>query len=340
MFGGRRPKQTTLYTNDSRLSALAKLCDRSLVHLPWGLLLNEGRWDFATRSESEYPPELCQAIADAIVRVAKDKGMIFPVKPHSESKPLTHKLRAAQAGLQPRGNLLPPILSEFFSVVSMPWPFDYPPAPRRMLTELERSAMKTERPAKILTPKEGDPKNLVTLGLFRSTDEFVQEACALQHPFDNSSTVPDSAKRAIFRCLTLGREGMRRMREQMFEHYERLAEDLRAAESSLHEAMDKEREAIVRDKRFLLCKHMCADAGVGDDFLADLMMNGVNLTGVGPKPQQFEDDSKKPAISEAQLMRSSRWTRPKLMGSQAGAQESSIRKELWHGAIEDRKSVV
>lgn len=80
---------------------------------------------------------------------------------------------------------------------------------------------------------------------------------------------------------------------------------------------------------------MCADAGVGDNFLADLMMHGVNLTGVRPKSQQFEDKVKKPAISEAQLLRSSRWTRPKLLGSQAGAQEASIRRELWRGAMRE-----
>eukprot|EP00438_Fugacium_kawagutii_P011611 Skav216067 [mRNA] locus=scaffold389:28036:29832:+ [translate_table: standard] len=204
-----------------------------------------------------------------------------------------------------------------------------------MLTGNELSVMNLERPAEILLPKEGDPENLVSLGLFRTTDEFVKEACNLQHPFDSSSAVPDDTKKAIFRCLTLGREGIRYEREQTFKHYERLAESLRETESSLHDAMDADREQIVHDKQFLLYKHMCRDAGVGDDFLSDLMMHGVSLTGVGPKTQQFEDDAKKPAISEVQLMRSSRWTRPKLLGSQAGVQEIETRRELWQRAMDE-----
>ena len=62
MFGARRDKWTSLLTNVPQMARLAKSCDGSHEHLPWGVRWRQG-WSFATASECEYPPELCQAIA-------------------------------------------------------------------------------------------------------------------------------------------------------------------------------------------------------------------------------------------------------------------------------------
>ena len=101
----------------------------------------------------------------------------------------------------------------------------------------------------------GLSENLATLGTCRTTDEFVQAAMQLQHPFDDSSTVADSTKHAIFQCLTLGRHGLRQARED-------LADEMQDDERRINAAMDRARESIVHDKKFLLYKSMCADAGI------------------------------------------------------------------------------
>ena len=84
---------------------------------------------------------------------------------------------------------------------------------------------------------------------------------------------------------------------------------------------------------------MCGCWYCGDEFLADIMMNDVSLTGNGHKTQQFEDDERKPALSDVQLMRSSRWTRPKVMGSQSGTQGEDVKAELWQSAVEEVSKV-
>jgi len=54
--------------------------------------------------------------------------------------------------------------------------------------------------SKLLLYKQGDKqaREQHQLGVWRSPEEFVQEAMAVKHPFDSSSTVSDDAKFAIF----------------------------------------------------------------------------------------------------------------------------------------------
>ena len=168
----------------------------------------------------------------------------------------------------------------------------------------------------------------------KDDDEFEQEACNLTHPFDGSSAVSDNAKRAIFFLLTEGRDKLREARESVFAHYERLADALADDEAAIHASMDPFRERLVRDKKFLLFKHMCKDAGIEDDFLVDLLVNGVKLTGVGALTSQFELDRKEPAMTEEQLMKSTRWTRRKVLGSNSSTPDAAVAKEVWKGTCD------
>ena len=55
MWGGQRPKSTTLATDIVKLLDLACECDRQHLHLPWGRTPQ----GFATAAEVEYPLLLC-----------------------------------------------------------------------------------------------------------------------------------------------------------------------------------------------------------------------------------------------------------------------------------------
>ena len=87
------------------------------------------------------------------MKAATELGVVFPVSTHETMKPLTNKLRAAQAGSQPRGNLLPPVLSEFATIIETPWPFSYASIPRRMLTSHELEVLRISQPTKIFVSR-------------------------------------------------------------------------------------------------------------------------------------------------------------------------------------------
>ena len=174
---------------------------------------------------------------------------------------------------------------KYTTEISWPIGLALPSNEKRVLTTVEADILQLPRGSKILPLARGSTKakdidqRQVRVGVYRSPGEFEQEACNLTHPFDGSSAVSDNAKRAIFFLLTEGRDKLREARESVFAHYERLADALADDEAAIHESMDPLRERLVRDKKFLLFKHMCKDAGIEDDFLVDLLVNGVKLTG-------------------------------------------------------------
>lgn len=179
-----------------------------------------------------------------------------------------------------------------------------------------------------------DDVTQVSIGVFRTPDQFLEEAKTVQHPFDDCSMVSDDAKRAIFTVLTEGVQGVEDLREAAFQYYEQLDRMLSDQEQRIHQSMDEGREALVRNKKFLLFRQMCIDAGVEDDGLLDLRVNGVKLTGLGEPTGIFPEEVLPPAISDVQLMKSSRWNRKALM-SKSYDSPSHVSEAIWEAALEE-----
>lgn len=131
--------------------------------------------------------------------------------------------------LQPRGKLLPQIIPEFGAILDVPWTTALSHESPRLLTADERSYLQLQHEAKLLSITSGDESTGTTntmakVGVYRTEDEL--EALKLQRPFDSSTSVSDDAKRAMYWLLTYGPDEVKRNREQLLEHYEKLKEDL------------------------------------------------------------------------------------------------------------------
>lgn len=81
---------------------------------------------------------------------------------------------------------------------------------------------------------------------------------------------------------------------------------------------------------------MCIDAGIDDPGLCDLQVNGTPLTGKSGKSNLFEDEDNIPAMSDVQLMKSSRWSRKMLSKRKSQiATDLCVEAEIWKGALEE-----
>ena len=69
-WGGKRPKHTMLVTSLPALRRLTAFCEGDHEHAPWAAFDAQGVWRFGTAEESEYPAELCRAIASLVVAAA------------------------------------------------------------------------------------------------------------------------------------------------------------------------------------------------------------------------------------------------------------------------------
>ena len=102
-------------------------------HLPWGRI---SRFRYATSEETAYPLPLCRTMAQLLLRELTEKGYRPP--PRSLADPLLNLHHAAQvsAGAQPRGKRVPPMVSEFRTIVSVDSNHDFLPRGTRLEASL------------------------------------------------------------------------------------------------------------------------------------------------------------------------------------------------------------
>ncbi|CAE7638477.1 Abcb1a [Symbiodinium sp. CCMP2592] len=352
IWGGRSNRWYTIRCNFQALTALRGSCQGGHKHALWG--------ELRSGSDIEFPPRLCRAFAVAVQQHALELGAQQVKTTGSEhASAAKQSRRMAQAGKQPRGNKLPPVISEFESEIWVLWDLARPGNVPQKLTQSQCQHFSIETTAKLLEFCEvGDPRYsslfcpvqdasscgvqrcgvqlpLARLGVYRTPQRFVQEALEAEHPFDGTSMLDDDALRAMFVLLTEGPEGVRKRRQAAFDFYEQLSRSLEEAEQQIHNAMDPDREELVHDKKFLLFKSMCEHAGVEDAELSTLQIVGAELTGIGGYSNLFDPVEAVPALTQAQVMKAARWTRRKVLGRQRPDDDTCIAEAVWTATLDE-----
>lgn len=69
--------------------------------------------------------------------------------------------------------------------------------------------------------------------------------------------------------------------------------------------------------------------------LIDLLINGVQLTGQAEETGQFESLVVEPAMNNVQLMKSSKWTRKKILPGNNGGCTQDVRIHIWQEALKE-----
>ena len=338
MWGGERDKWSSFYTNAPWLQSLRKMCDGNHTHKPWGVSWKGSSYSWNTAQEAEYPTVLCDHIAQEAKRAAIAAGAIqtSPEPPKQKKRKATTSLQAAAAGRQPRGNKFPELIAEFKYTLETNWLSVATKTPRMLTpTELNKHAIPN---GKLLSIEmgENDGESTAKIGVYRSCEEFIEQAIQLQHPFDNNSMVSDDIKCNIFELFTKGCKWVDDIRQATLKHYEGRKQALSEAEGTIHEGLAPGRAEIVREKAFLLLEEMCRDAEIGDAGLLDLQVLGTSLVGVSGTSPLFEEVPAQPSLTVEPLMRSSRWSRRMLMG-RSTQQSTSVAAEeaVWKGALDE-----
>ena len=85
----------------------------------------------------------------------------------------------------------------------------------------------------------------------------------------------------------------------------------------------------------ILFRRLCEDAGVDDPGLTDLLINGVQLTGQAEETGQFESLVVEPTMDNVQLIKSSRWTRKKILSGNNRGCTQDVRTHIWQEALKE-----
>lgn len=333
MWGSSRNKWSTWYVSHPCFDELALLCDGSHEHEGWTIRKVNGRWHFATADEAEYPQELCNKVSDIILQVAIDAGGQQLQTPPKQPKTKNLQLTMAAAGRQPRGDKFPAIIPEFAYKVSRQTSLALDVKKNKHLSTKLCEELQVPHPAKLLQLEVGkdeeEKKYTAEIGVWRTPNQFIEQAMQVQHPFDDSSSLDDVNKMNIFLLLTEGPEARATKCKISLEYYKQRAAALQEEENLIHRQLDEDRQRIVEGKRFLLFEEMCKDAGILGENLHHLQLAGVNLTGEDGNTGLFTKQVQKPAMTVVQLKKSSKWSRNMILKRKKEQTTTEVRQAVW-----------
>ena len=342
MYGSKRLKKTGFLINFEAPN-LRRLCDGSHQHLPWthdvvlDPVSNKKVQVFDTASEAEYPRQLCEALAIAFTMELQAKGLIWNLEPT-----LQEQAAYLANNKQHRGARSHAVISEFKHTIQVTVPADtalpevvgqdtmHPLAGLPVGAKLVRFQHIHER---------GCPDALKTAvyGVFRTPQEFLNEALGLRHPFNLPVSGDGDNIETIAKVLQLGKLGTMKFRLQQVQKYRALASELAGEEKLLHDNMHPDLQSVMRQKRILLFKRMMEDAGVVDAQLCEELTNGFRLVGQLESSGQFRPRLKPAELSVEELRRSAKWAKHAVAGScKRVGDDKEVAEAVWAETVSQR----
>ena len=295
-YGSRRDKWTALaYTRaHPAFAAINKACPgspRKLQHLPWGYDTTAAN-GFATATESAYPKEFCDAIADVFRRLCPPE-VPPPVLP-------LHQIQAA-VGNQPKASRTPLLVPEHKQIVKLCLPASTPlpislrarlkdawPVPLIAHCTLHELPVGSQLlKVSSLPDKGGAPFQEVVWGLPWSSKEFVEQALAAGHPRALEVALPQVLNDAISQHKISSPAKIAKCRASFFAKWLKIANDLQAEECRLKDSMSEKRRRILQPKRLLVWEAMLKEANYSDMGVVEETIRGTDLVGEAPATGVF-----------------------------------------------------
>lgn len=196
-YGSERPKWTVLAHNTNTLTDVCKVCpgiSKSHKHKPWGVSVGpDDSRKFSTAEETAYPMLLAYTMAYAIAQHLMLKGWQPPPAQLTPPDNVSYQYLRAVVGSQPKASKLPPLLSEFESIVRVPVSMSSPQVqvgqlllPQPFASVPAGARLLKRPPLRLSGGSNGNQGNLVVgdnpkgnnthcayFGVYRSCDAFV-----------------------------------------------------------------------------------------------------------------------------------------------------------------------
>ena len=328
MWGGARPKKTTLATSVLELGELACECDGQHTHLPWG----RTPFGFATADEVEYPLALCNKWA-SIIHDA--------LKPHLQLSQQTHfgspdKKARTSTGKQTKRS--PAMIRDYHEVQTVTLPSGHGTlVAKHKLTSpiVINESVTIPVHARILrvTAKGGDQSDSksfeVAFGNPWDETSFIQEAVRKGHPSNLFEGIPQTVCEAIWDNVRLDPHALVKRRASWLKKWLDRAMELRDQEASLHKQLPRHRRAILQGKRFLVLKEILAEEGYPDLGLVDEMINGFELVGVMNESAALPPDFQPAVLTVDDLLTTSEPSNKAIIHSTKSSGSELIDSELF-----------
>ena len=312
MHGGMRAKNTRLLATPGLYSSLAATCDNSHPHEPWRITKIGPTLHYDTAAEAEYPPLLCQRMADLL---GAKVNLAMPPMSASSS-------RASRRTMGNHVKQAPPLVPEFSAIVEMP---NEPNAPGFRILTSQLQGQTTEMETHEIPSEQNDdvarqaqdcnrkrPRKMFRVGIQHEPQDFLTAAKEVPHPMAPQRVLPDAIKVALFDNLTMDPLELAKSRMRAVLTIKEMAKDLEHQESEIQQALEPSVREVLSSKRIALWETLLKASNFPDMGIVQVVKDGAQLTGE-PKPSPLFPLDWKPAVaSEEELLQSSVWRRKAL----------------------------
>ena len=336
MWGGQRPKQTTLATDMTKLYDLACECDRQHLHLPWGRTPQ----GFATAAEVEYPHILCQEWARLVSEVVAPS---LPLQDHSINPSHPDKKARAITGKQTKHSNA--FIREYDEVKSCQL-HSLPPGvhPRQKMQHdvCQDDNVVIPQYSRVLRVKDngGDGDSSkdrfeVAFGVPWTEHTFIAGAVKKGHPSNILDALSPGIIRAIEANCKWKPEEVILHRARWLKKWTNRAMELAKEEHHLHDRLPPHRKKILDGKRLLVLKEILEDEGYPDVGLVQEIEDGFDLVGISGESEALPPDFQPASISQEELLASSERSNKAVIHSTKGSGSDLIDSELWAKTMEE-----
>eukprot|EP00435_Cladocopium_sp_Y103_P061413 s1136_g23.t1 len=374
MFGSKRKKLTALWTNIAELKELQRLCDDSHPHEAWGVT-SDG--SFATAAECAYDPILCAHWADAIAKYAVRLGYCEPPQTlqdvQSSHLHLKDQTNRAILGALPRGNKVPPLLTDFLQkrmVAVQDYPFllqvkpgsripdsDHFPKGARLLQFWNDYGGVNADDDTGVTFSNANPcdnadvdigttfsnvnsfdndKNFGTMaevGIPVEPIKYIEHACKLVHPNMQQLKLSDEMERAIALHRVGASVELRKVRIAWTKSLVSLYDQCKDAESEIAKARPHHLQSVLAGKKFELMRLALDEVGYPDASIATEASGGLPLVGWMKSSGMFAANLRPPELHVDSLVAMAPSFSSRSIASVCASADASLDREVWEATM-------
>ena len=182
---------------------------------------------------------------------------------------------------------------------------------------------------------EFDLNKAKVFGVQWGSQQFLEKACAVNHPLDPVLALPSVLAETIEKHAQKKAHETARERAEFFLHWNARAADLQKEEEALRSKMDPEVERAVRGKKILLFEEMLKYYGYPDVEVVSELRDGWPLTGDVPQtsmlPFKFT-----PALLTCEALRvQSSLRRSQILAEAKGSGDNEVDMEVWQQTMDE-----
>ena len=247
-------------------------------------------------------------------------------------------LNAAAAGRQSRGRRIQQLVPEHKEIIQTVVSADSTVTKRRRLSKLrDIHGRAFPEDTQVVDTAEGETSETrrVTLGVPWTKQEFFEEAKKVQRPFV-SAPVPSTPDLAVFNCVTLGPEEIKRRREAWFTKWEARAQQLEADEDKLAQSLHRDIRPWARPKRPLLLREILKDTSFSSaDLLFQMMIEGFPMFGEFPETHVFPKREHAATLTVEEALKAAKWARPATASKKRNSWDPAVEEQLRQATKEE-----